>query len=75
MLLIESIYRTKLYQTFVRYSNSCTIVPYRAKNRFIIPKCRINISCYAVHYASIQLWNNLSNKLKIIKSIKLFIKK
>ena len=31
-------------------------------------------SCYAVHYASIQLWKNLSNKLKIIKSIKLFIK-
>ena len=65
------VYRTKLLQKFVLCSNSCT----RAKNRFIIPKCRINISCYAVHYASIKLWNNLSNKLKIIKPIKLFIKK
>ena len=65
------VYRTKLLQKFVRCSNSCT----RAKNRFIIPKCRINISCYAVHYASIQLWNNLINKLKIIKSIKLLITK
>ena len=65
------VYRTKLLQKFVRCPNSCT----RANNKFIIPKCRINISCYVVHYASIQLWNNISNKLKIINSIKLFIKK
>ena len=65
------VYRIKLLQKFVLCSNSCT----RVNNRFIIPNCRINISCYAVHYASIQLWNNLSNKLKIIKLIKLFIKK
>ena len=42
----NTVYRTKLLQKCVRCLNSCT----RAKNRFIIPKCRINISCYAVQY-------------------------
>ena len=47
----------------------------RARYAFVIPKCRLNISIHAVHFASIKLWNNLNTKLKLIENIKLFIKK
>ena len=47
----------------------------RPRYAFVISKCRLNISIYAVHFASIKLWNKLNTKMKSITNIKLFIKK
>ena len=62
---------TNLLRKFVKSNYTLT----RPRYAFVIPKCRLNISIHAVHFASIKLWNKLNTKMKLIKNIKLFIKK
>ena len=62
--------KTNLLRKFVKSS-----LLTRPRYAFVIPKCRLNISIHAVHFATIKLWNKLNTKMKLIKNIKLFIKK
>ena len=54
---------TNLLRKFVKSTYTLT----RPIYAFVIPKYRLNISIYAVHFASIKLWNKLNTKMKLIK--------